>query len=320
MVKITKEKKKQLFKWLLKSRRLEEKLVDMMTRGEIPGWLHSMLGSEGTGVGVTASLETGDFINNTHRGRAIVITKGVPIKRFMLEVLGKKDGPCGGIAGEMHFADAEYNILGTQGLVGANIPLSVGVALACKIRETGQVVVSYFGDGAVDEGNFHESVNMASVWKLPIVFVVENNQWAQFTPQKETAAQPDIWRKGEAYNMTGKLVDGTDILEVYGAAVEAVAKARRGDGPSLLECRFTRWLGHYVGDPQKYRDPKEIEDARKIDPLAKFQEKLLAEKVLATELIEKMEQEIKTEIEEAVDFARNSPPTTVEQAFQNVYS
>jgi len=318
-VKVTKEKKVELFTFLLKSRRLEERLIDMTTQGEIAGWLHPNLGGEAVGVGVTAALEPKDYINNTHRGRPIIVTKGVPLKRFLLEVLGKKDGPCGGIAGEMHYADIEYGILGTQGLVGANIPLSVGFALACQIKNTGQVVVSYFGDGAVDEGNFHESVNMASVWKLPVVFVVENNRWAQFTPQACTAAQPDIWRKAEAYNMPGLLADGADVLAVYQAAAEVVDRARRGEGPSLLECRFNRWLGHYIGDPQKYRDPKDIEEARKIDPVTKFQEQLLAEQILTAESIEKLEQEIKAEIEAAVDFARNSPPADPADVFNNIY-
>ncbi|RJQ86923.1 MAG: thiamine pyrophosphate-dependent dehydrogenase E1 component subunit alpha [Desulfobacteraceae bacterium] len=318
-VTVSEEKKRELFTFLLKSRRLEEKLIDMITRGEIAGWLHPSLGGEAVGVGVTGALKPKDYINNTHRGRPIIVTRGVPLKRFLLEVLGKKGGPCCGIAGEMHYADIEYGILGTQGMVGANIPLSVGFALACQIKNSGQVVVSYFGDGAVDEGNFHESVNMASVWKLPIVFAVENNRWAQFIPQIFTAAQPDIWRKAEGYNMPGQLVDGTNVLEVYRAAFEAVDRARRGEGPTLLECRFNRWLGHYVGDPQKYRDRKDIEAACQVDPVTKFREQLFAEHLLTAETVEKLEQAIKAEIEDAVDSARCSPPADPKTVFDNIY-
>lgn len=320
MEKISKEKKKEFFTLMLKSRRLEEALIELTTKGEIAGWFHSGLGEEAIGVGVTANLEKPDYINTTHRGRSIVITKGVPLKRFMAEVLGKKIGSCGGIAGEMHFCDVEYGIIGTGGTIGAIIPVTVGVALTCQYRRTGQVVVSIFGDGAVGEGNFHESMNIASLWKLPLVFVVTNNGWAQFTPQAITAAQPEIWRKAEGYNMPSKVVDGTDVLEVYETSREAIVRARSGEGPTMIEFRVKRWLGHYVGDPQKYRDPKEIEEARRFDPVSKFQKRLLDEKILTLENIEKLDQLIKKEIEEAIEFAKNSPPASIEQAFQNVYS
>jgi len=162
-------------------------------------------------------------------------------------------------------------------------------------------------------------MNIASKWKLPTIFVVENNRWAQFVPQDATAAQPDIWRKAEAYNMPGRAVDGTDVLEVYEAAGEAIARARGGEGPTLLECKLNRWLGHYIGDPQNYRDPKDIEEARKNDPVTKFQTRLLEEKLLTPESIEDIEKAIKAEIDEAMEFAENSPPADVKQAFQNVY-
>lgn len=319
MAEINNEKKIELFTLLLKARRLEERLVELITKGDIAGWLHSALGQEAVGVGVAANLKRTDYINNTHRGRAQIVGKGVPLKRFLAETLGRKDGPCGGIAGEMHFCDAEYGILGPSGIMGANIPITVGVALTCQYRNTGRVVVSIFGDGTVDNGYFHESANIASKWKLPIVFVVENNGWAQFVSQEATAAQPDIWRKAEGYNIPGKVADGTDVLEVYKTSREAIERARKGGGPTLLEYKLKRWLGHYVGDPQKYRDPKDIEKARKNDPIIKFQDKLLGEKILTPKHIEELEHAIKIELEEAIEFAKNSPPATAEQAFHNVY-
>lgn len=312
-------KKKELFGLLLKSRRLEEALIEMSTRGDMAGWLHTMLGQEAVGVGVAAHLERSDVINNTHRGRAVIVAKGVPLGRFMAEVLGRINGPCRGMAGEMHFADSEWGILGNSGLLGATIPVTVGLALASKLRKTGQVVVCMLGDGAVNEGNFHESINMASVWKLPIVFVVENNGWAQFTPQKETAAQPEIWRKAEGYGMPGQVADGSDLLEVYRTAQVAIERARSGGGPTLLEYQLNRWHGHYVGDPQKYRDPGDIQEAKKVDPEDKFRKKLLQEKILTAELIADIEESIKREIKEAVLFGQQSPAARVDQAFQNVY-
>lgn len=319
MGEVSKEKKIELFTLLLKSRRVEERLIELSTQGRIAGWLHSMLGQEAVGVGVVSHLERTDYTHNTHRGRAILLTKGVPLRRFMAEALGRKDGPCGGMAGEMHFCDVEYGIIGDVGQIGGNIAICLGVALSCQYKGTEQVVVNFVGDGTIDIGNAHEGMNVASKWKLPTIFVVENNRWAQFVPQSATAAQPDIWRKAEAYNMPGRVVDGTDVLEVYEAAGEAIARARRGDGPTLLECKLNRWLGHYIGDSQRYRDPKDIEEARMDDPVAKFQTRLLGEKLLTPESIEDMEKAIQTEIDEAIEFAENSPPADVEQAFQNVY-
>lgn len=319
MEKVSKDEKLELFTLLLKSRRVEERLIELATKGAIAGWLHPMLGQEAVGVGVVSNLEPTDLVNNTHRGRAILLAKGVPLKRFMAEVLGRKDGPCHGIAGEMHFCDVEYGLIGNSGYIGAQVSVMVGMALASQRRNTGQVVVSVFGDGTVDNGYFHESVNVASKWKLPIVFVVENNRWAQFVPQEATAAQPEIWRKAEAYNMPGLRANGRDVLEVYETSREAIARARKGEGPTLLEYMVDRWTGHYIGDPQKYRDPKDIEEVRKNDPVAMYQNRLLNEKILTPEYIEKLEKSIKAEIEDAVEFAQNSPPATAEQAFQNVY-
>jgi len=319
MAKVSKDMKERLFYLLLKSRRFEEALVEIILKGEIDGWLHPMLGQEAIGVGIAANLKKTDIITNTHRGRAISITKGVPLKRFMAEVLGRKEGSCGGVAGELHFCDKEYGILGNSGILGATIPIAVGVAMASKYLETQQVVVSVCGDGTVDEGNFHESVNIASLWKLPIVFAVENNGWAQFTPQKDTAAQPEIWRKAEGYNITGIAVDGANVLEVYETTRKAVAKAQRGEGPSLIEYKVNRWLGHYIGDPQAYRNPGDIEEARKVDPVSLYKESLLKEQVISNDDIQKVEKSIMVEINEAVEYAKNLPLASVKQAFENVY-
>jgi len=260
----------------------------LSTKGDLPGWFHAMLGHEAVGVGVVSNLERADYVNNTHRGRAILLTKGVPLKRFMAEVFGRKTGPCHGIAGEMHLSDVEYGVIGSSAFIGAQISIMVGMALACKYRTTGQVVVCFFGDGTVDNGYFHESINIASKWKLPIVFAIDNNRWAQFVPQEATAAQPEIWRKAEGYNMPGKRANGRDVLEVYETSREAIERARKGGGPTLLEYMVDRWMGHYIGDPQKYRDPKEIAEVRKNDPITLFYNRLLDDKILTLKYVEKL--------------------------------
>ncbi|MFH1003032.1 MAG: thiamine pyrophosphate-dependent dehydrogenase E1 component subunit alpha [Chloroflexota bacterium] len=319
MTQLSQAKLKELFTTLLKVRLLEERLIELSTQGQIPGWLHSGLGEEAVGVGVVSNLNQDDYVSNTHRGRSQAIPKGVDLKGFMAETLGKATGTCKGKSGEMHFGDIKAGVLGASAIMGANIPVAAGVALSCQMRKTGQVTVCFFGDGTVDEGTFHETLNVASLWKLPIVFVCENNGWAQFEPQTDTAAQPDIYRKAAAYNMPGKMVDGNDLLAVYEAAGEAIARARKGDGPTLLECKVKRWLGHYVGDPQKYRDPADIEAVRQLDPVPRLQKKLLADKVITETQIEDIKSKIKAEIEEAVVFAQNSPPPEPSAVYEDVY-
>ncbi len=313
------EKLIALFTTLVKVRLLEERLIELSTQGLIPGWLHSGLGQEAVGVGVVSNLDKDDFVSNTHRGRSQAIPKGVDLKGFMAETLGKATGTCKGKSGEMHFGDKKAGVLGASAIMGAGIPIAAGVAFSCKLRGTSQVTVCFFGDGTADEGEFHETLNIASLWKLPIVFVCENNGWAQFCPQKDTASVPDIYLKAAAYNMPGKMVDGNDILAVYQAAGEAISRAREGGGPTLLECKTNRWLGHYVGDPQKYRSAEDIEKVRQLDPLARFQNRLLEEKVLTPDQIEQIRVKLKAEIEEAVEFAQNSPPPKPEAVFEDVY-
>ena len=314
-----KEKLVEMFANLLKVRRLEERMVELFMQGFIPGWVHSGMGQEAAGLAVTLNLDENDYAFGTHRDRGIFVGKGVSLKLFLAETMGKKTGTNKGRIGEMHYVDKEKGLFGGMGLIGANLPIAVGTALSCKLRESGQVVACFFGDGTVDEGVFHESMNLASVWKLPIVFVCINNGWAQFTPQTMTTRVLDVARRASAYDMPGETVDGNDILATYEAAEKAVARAREGNGPTLLECKVRRWLGHYVGDPQKYRDPKDIEECRKDDPVARFQTKLLEQKVLTPTEIEEIDRKVKAEIEEAVKFAQESPSPEPAVAFEDVW-
>jgi TPP-dependent pyruvate/acetoin dehydrogenase alpha subunit len=318
---VTLDKKKllEIFTALVKVRRLEERLVELFTAGAFPGWMHPDLGQEAVGIGVTLNLRQDDYITSTHRSRAVFVGKGIDLKSFMAETFAKKDGTCQGRVGEMRFMDIDHGILGYSVIVGAWIPFAVGVAFSCKYRGTDQVSVAFFGDGAVDSGPFHESLNIAAVWKLPVLFLCENNGWAQFTPQQLTASMPQISKKAVAYGIPGKTVDGDDAIAVYEAARDAIAYVREGNGPMLLECKTHRWLGHFIGDNQKYRDPDEIKECRKFDPLLRFQNRLLDEGVLTQEIIEDTERKIKAEIDEAVDFAQKSETPDPEEAMKDVY-
>jgi pyruvate dehydrogenase E1 component alpha subunit len=319
MLKLDKKTSLNMFSHLLKARRLEERLEELFTQGAFPGWIHSALGQEAVGVGIALNLGPDDYITYTHRGRAVLVGRGVDLKRLMAETLGRKDGPCKGRSGEMQYMDFKIGVLNFGGSIGGTLPFATGVAFSCKYRGTHQATVAWFGDGGVDTGAFHESLNVASLWKLPILFACENNGWAQFTPQSMTASLPDIYKKAAAYNMPGDLVDGNDIEAVYQASGKAISHIREGRGPMLLEFRTHRWLGHYVGDQQKYRDPKDITEARQSDPLKRFEEKLRKEGILTPQFIEDAEAKIKTEIEKAVEFARQSPFPEPEEAIEGVY-
>ena len=309
----------EIFTALVKVRRLEERLVELFTAGAFPGWMHPDLGQEAVGIGVALNLRPDDYITSTHRSRAVFVGKGIDLKSFMAETFAKKDGTCQGRAGEMRFMDIDRGILGYSLSVGAWIPFAVGVAFSCRYRGTDQISVAFFGDGSVDSGPFHEALNVASVHKLPVLFLCENNGWAQFTPQELTASVPQISKKAVAYNMPGKTVDGDDVMVVYEAARDAIDYVRGGNGPMLLECTTHRWLGHFVGDNQKYRDPDELKECRKFDPVLRFQNKLLHEGVLTTEKIADIEAKIKAEIDEAVEFARKSEAPDPEEAMKDVY-
>lgn len=308
-----------IFNHLLKARRLEEKLAELFTEGAFPGWVHSALGQEAVELGIAMNLRSDDYITYTHRGRPALIGRGVDLKRFMAETFCRKNGTCQGRGGEMHYMDLKIGVLNFSGSIGAVLPFATGVAFFCKHRGTDQVIVACFGDGAVDTGAFHESLNVASIWQLPILFACENNGWAQFTSQRQTASVPDIYKKAVSYNMPGELVDGDDVEAVFQAAGNAISYVREGKGPMLVEFKTHRWLGHYVGDQQKYRDQDELASVRQFDPLKKLEKKLLKEGILTDQLIEEAESRIKTEINESVEFARQSLFPKQEEAIDGVY-
>ena len=310
----------EMFYLMVKIRRVEERLLELFAQGKIPGFIHVSIGQEAVPVGVCSCLKPGDFISSTHRGHGHALAKGADLKRFMAEVFGRRDGYCRGRGGSMHVASNELGLIGSNGIVGGGIPISLGTAFASVYKGNDRVTVSFFGDGASNEGTFHESLNLASLWDLPIVFCCENNEWAEFTPKKVHMRIEKISDRAASYGIPGVTVDGDDVLSVQEEAERAIARARKGEGPTLLECKTHRWFGHFAGDAQKYRSSKEIEEAKGFDPIRRFQETLFKLKTLKPEDVERLELKVRSEIDEAVAFALNSPIPADESLLEDVYS
>ncbi|MDQ7783909.1 MAG: thiamine pyrophosphate-dependent dehydrogenase E1 component subunit alpha [Desulfomonilaceae bacterium] len=317
---VNKEELLRLLYLMVKVRRVEECLVDIFSQGKIPGFIHVGIGQEAVSAGVCSCLRERDVVFTTHRGHGQALAKGIDLNRFMAEIYGRRDGFCKGKAGSMHIASREAGVAGSNGIVGGGLPIAVGNAFAAQYRNEDRVTVCFFGDGASNEGTFHESLNLAALWNLPVVFCCENNGWAQFTPQKVYMKLQNISKRAESYGMIGVTVDGDDVLMVREEAEKAVERAIRGMGPTLLECKTHRWLGHYVGDPQKYRTTEEVEEVRKFDPIIRFQKYLLENKHVDRQYLDGLEAGIKMEIEEALAFAENSPIAPAEELFTDVYA
>jgi pyruvate dehydrogenase E1 component alpha subunit len=311
---------KRIHRTMVRIRRFEERAVELFMAGELPGFLHSYLGQEAVAAGVCAALRQDDYITSTHRGHGHVIAKGLELDRMMAELYAKTTGYCKGKGGSMHIADFSRGILGANGIVGAGIPIGAGAALSARMRRSGQVVVSFFGEGATSQGSFHEAANLAAVWRLPLVLVCENNLYAVSTHRSQQNRLSDIAQRAAAYGFPGVTVDGNDPVAVYQAAVPAIERARAGEGPSLIECQTYRWLGHYVGDPGAYRPKEEYAEWKARDPVPRFETRLEAEGVLPREQIESVREEVRREVEAAVEFARQSPSPRPEDALEDLYA
>jgi pyruvate dehydrogenase E1 component alpha subunit len=317
---IGKDELLEMFYVMVKIRRVEERLLDIFAQGKIPGFIHVSIGQEAVPVGVCSCLKPGDFISSTHRGHGHALARGVDLKRFMAEIFGRKDGYCRGRAGSMHVASNALGLIGSNGIVGGGIPISLGTAFASVYKGNDRVTISFFGDGASNEGTFHESLNLAALWDLPIVFCCENNEWAEFTPKRVHMRIERISERAASYGIPGVTVDGDDVLSVQEETARAIARARKGEGPTLLECKTHRWFGHFAGDAQKYRSPKEIEKAKGFDPILRFQERLFKLEYIKPEDVERLELKVRSEIDEAVAFALNSPIPTDDCLLEDVYS
>ncbi len=322
MSKPNKEQMLFMYRKMVEIRQFEEAAGKLYQSGQLPGFLHLYIGEEATAVGVCTHLEDEDYITSTHRGHGHLIAKGGKRDRMMAELFARTTGYCKGKGGSMHIADKDAGILGANGVVGAGIPLAAGAALSAKYRGTKQIAVSFFGDGATNQGVFHETLNLAAVWELPVVFVCENNRFGMGTPQHEHQRVEDIAVRAPAYDIPGVTVDGNDVLKVYAAADQAVARAREGGGPTLLNCDTYRFRGHHIGDPgTSYRDREEVqEQERQRDPIRRLAQVLIDEEGVTQKELDALETELANELDEALDFAKNSPEPLPEDALNDVYA
>jgi TPP-dependent pyruvate/acetoin dehydrogenase alpha subunit len=302
-------------------RSFEEKLIELVNQGKLGGFLHVCIGQEAIAAAVCAHLKDHDHVASTHRGHGHCIAKGVDVRGMMAELFGRSTGTCRGRGGSMHIADLEKGMLGANGIVGAGIPLATGAALTAKLKKTGGVGVALFGDGASNQGAFHESLNMAANWQLPAVYVCENNGWGEFTPTEFVVPVKDIAERARSYAMNSLIADGMDFFDVYAKAGEAIARARSGGGPTLLECKTYRFTGHYVGDPLVYR-PKGEADAwiRDRDPLKLFEARVTGEGLVSTENLRSIDEEVVERITEAVRSAEAAPFPEPSELLQDVYA
>jgi pyruvate dehydrogenase E1 component alpha subunit len=310
-----------MYETMVRIRVHEERVAELFAQGKIPGFVHLYVGEEAVAVGVMANLRREDFITSTHRGHGHYISKGGDVKASMAELFGKKTGSGKGKGGSMHIADLDVGELGANGIVGGGIPHAVGAGLGIKLNGLDNVAVAFFGDGASNQQNFHEGINLAAIWKLPVVFVCENNQYQISLSYDKQQTIKSVAERAKAYGIPGVSVDGQDVLAVYEVAKEAIERARRGEGPTLIEAKTYRFRGHFEGDPQVYRSKEEIEWWKKNkDPIKLFEEKLLAKGVATKEELDAIWEKARKEIEEAVKFAEESPWPSKEELLEDVFS
>jgi len=309
----------EMYRQMLTIRFFEEKVFELYGQNLVPGTIHLYAGEEAVAVGVCANLRKDDYITSTHRGHGHCIAKGARLDKTMAEILGRKTGYCKGKGGSMHIADFSIGMLGATAVVGAGIPIATGAGLSIKLRGTDQVVACFFGEGASNQGTFHEGVNIAALWSLPVIFVCENNLYAMGTRQSRAMAIENIADRAVAYGIPGVVVDGNDALAVYEAARVAVERARQGKGPTLIECKTYRQKGHSRFDPAAYRSKEEVETWLKKDPVMRLQTRLFEMGVLTQAEVKKMVQEVKRDVDDATKFAVESPFPEPEEALEDVY-
>jgi acetoin:2,6-dichlorophenolindophenol oxidoreductase subunit alpha len=314
----------EMLRRMLRIRRFEEAVIDLVQRGEIVGAAHSYIGEEAVAVGACLALRDDDWMTGNHRSHGHPIAKGGDVRRAMAELLGKRTGFCKGKGGSMHLADFSIGILGESGILGSSIPVAVGAALGSRLQGTDRVAVCFFGDGASNEGSFHESINLAAVWKLPVIFLCENNQYAVTSSFKEMVASANISDRSAAYDIPGILVDGQDVIAMFEAVSQAVQRARAGHGPSLVEGRTYRYYDHSLGLNRivraPYRGDEEVAEWKRRDPIDIHKERLLSQGILTQEKIDQLEAEVKTQIEDALTFARESPNPDPSELFDDMFA
>jgi len=322
-MKLSREQLISIYRTMLTIRLFESRVADLYARGTIPGLAHLYIGEEAVAAGCCAALRPDDYITSTHRGHGHVIAKGAELKLMMAELYGRRTGYCKGKGGSMHIADMTLGILGANGIAGGGLPIAVGAAWSAKWRRTDQVAVCFFGDGSSNNGTFHESLNLASLHRLPVVFVCENNFYGISVCQQKHQAISDISVRAAGYDMPGEVVDGNDVLRVYEAAVKAVGRARKGQGPTLLECKTYRWRGHHEGDPnqgERYRTKEEIATWMAKCPIQRLSRELIHQKIATRKTLEAIEQEIHEAIDAAVAYAAQSDFPALGEMYEDVYA
>jgi acetoin:2,6-dichlorophenolindophenol oxidoreductase subunit alpha len=309
-----------MYRAMVLIREAEQTLLRLFSQNRMPGFIHSYIGEEAVAVGVCSALRRDDYLTSTHRGHGHILAKGGDLKLFFAELYGKANGYCKGKGGSMHVADLDLGILGANGIVGGGIAIAAGAALSAQMQGLDRVAVAFMGDGASDIGNFHESLNLASLWQVPALFVVENNGYADFIAQASHQKIEKISDRGAGYGMPGVTVDGNDVCAVYEAASAAVARARAGEGPTLIEAVTYRWRGHFEGDPQPYRTQDEVAEWKKKDPLLTTEAALRRSGDLDDERRDAIYSDVRAHINAAVDFAEASPLPDVESALTDVFT
>ena len=301
-------------------RQFDLRALELYREGAMRGSTHPYIGMEAVAVGACAALHPTDRITSTHRGHGHCLAKGGDPRLMMAELLGKATGYCKGKGGSMHIADVDAGILGANGIVGGGIGLATGAALAAQLAGRDDVTLCFFGDGALNQGVLHESANLAAIWKLPVVYICENNQYAMSARADRFTSVPDPEVRAKAYGFPGVSCDGMDVMAVYRTVADAVARARAGDGPSLVVCVTYRYFGHHVGDPLNYRDKAEVDAWKTKDPIDRFQRDLIAHRVLTSEDADRLAEAVTQEIEAAVAFAKASPEPELDALMEDVYA
>ncbi len=308
---------RQFYTVMYRTRRFEEEVFEFYKRGLMPGLAHLYLGEEAIAAGACAALRDDDYISSTHRGHGHLVSRGADVKRMMAEILGKETGYSKGKGGSMHIMAMDKGILGANGIVGGGIPIATGAAYSAKLRGTDQVTLSFFGDSAANEGTFHESINMAAAWDLPIVYIIENNLYGISVDIRRVTKEHQLSKRATGYGIPGLTIDGNDVFAVYDTVSTAVDRARKGQGPTLIECLTYRWQGHHVGDPATYRDEQEVSDWRKPEnePIAKLE----SLKLLSQQEMDDIKAGVEAEIRAACAFAEESPYPDVAEAYTDVF-
>ncbi|MFN8488285.1 MAG: thiamine pyrophosphate-dependent dehydrogenase E1 component subunit alpha [Caldilineaceae bacterium] len=316
----TPDELKRIYRMMVACREFEDRLYNLFLTETMPGTMHQYTGQEAVAVGVCAALRPDDYITSTHRGHGHAVAKGVSLRSMMAEMFAKEGGCCRGMGGSMHITDPDVGMLGATGIVGGGIPIATGAALSAQLRGSDQVAVSFFGDGAINSGDFHESLNQAGVWKLPVIYVCENNFYAFSVAVERASAITTLADRAAAYGFPGIAVDGNDVLAVYAAARAAVERARRNEGPTLIECKTYRQRGHSRFEKANYRSEEEVKAWIARDPIPRFRQFLIEQTVLTEEAAQQIRQDVLAELVDAVSFARQSPEPPPDAALHYIFS